>query len=371
MKTTFRFATQIKYCLLGVLLCYAAKSQLTLSTPHNNSESDREIKLVAMEEKINKKEFKKITSVLVQHKGQLVYEKYFNSGGADTLNDIRSAGKSLTAILFGIALADKAIPSVDSAILPYFQDKKPFAHPFPAKSAISFKDLLTMSSSLECNDWEQYSAGNEERMYLRKDWEQFVLDLPERGIPPWQPKLEQRKYGRSYSYCTGGVFLIGSAIERTTGKKLDQYAQEKLFNPMGIKQVKWPVSPMGIIQGGGGVQFRSRDLIKIGQLMLNNGQFNKKQLVKENWVDEMLRRRNVAVADRNIEYGYLWWIFDFEVQNKKITAYAASGNGGNYLFIVPELHLTALVTSQAYNTSYMHQQSQSIFKDSILPSILN
>ena len=299
----------------------------------------------------------------------MLYEKYFNNGGEDHLNNIRSASKSLTALLLGTAIADGLLKSEDEPALKYVSGNRTAYHPFPNKRKITFQDLLTMSSSLECNDWEQHSAGNEEKMYLRKDWIQFTLDLPERGIPPWQPPAKDRKYGRAFSYCTAGVFLTGAIIEKLAKKNLGDYANQKLFNPLSITQVKWPISPLGIYQGGGGLEIRSRDLVKLGQLLLNQGRWQGKQLISADWINKALTPRVVAMPDQNIEYGYLWWIFEFETSKGPVKAYAAVGNGGNYLFVVPALELVSVITSEAYNTRYMHQQSQSIMKDYILKAV--
>ena len=328
-----------------------------------------ELKLPDLESKIANAEFKQVTSVLVQQQATLLYEQYFNQSHADQLHDIRSASKSITAILFGQALAQGLFDSVEQKVLSVFKHRLPVQNPFPAKSTMSFEDLLMMSSPLECNDMEHFSAGNEERMYLRKDWAQFVLDLPERGTPPWGTPDHELPFGRSFSYCTGGVFLVGAAIERQSKRHLDEFAQQHLLDPLGITQVYWPRSPLGVVQGGGGARFRSQDLIKLGQLMLDRGQFEGRQVVPADWVDAMLTRRVTAMPDRNIDYGYLWWIFEFEKNGETLIAYAASGNGGNYLFVVPRLNAVALITSTAYNTSYMHTQSQAIFSEHILPAL--
>ncbi|GHA13838.1 hypothetical protein GCM10008090_24510 [Arenicella chitinivorans] len=325
--------------------------------------------LTELEQKIASKEFKSISSVLVQQQNKLQYEQYFNQSDADQLHDIRSASKSITAILFGQAIALGLFESVDQQVLPIFKDKLPMQNPFPAKTDMAFADLLMMSSPLECNDMAHFSAGNEERMYLRKDWVQFVLDLPERGTPPWGTPDHELPFGRSFSYCTGGVFLVGAAIERQSKQHLDQFAQQHLLDPLGITQVYWPRSPLGIVQGGGGARFRSQDLIKLGQLILDRGEYQEQQVIPADWVDDMLTRRVTAMPDRNIDYGYLWWIFEFEKNGEKIIAYAASGNGGNYLFVVPRLNAVVLITSTAYNTPYMHTQSQAIFAEHILPAL--
>lgn len=335
-----------------------------------NAKSGDLLKLTKLENNIVEEKYKKISSVLVQKNGQLVYEKYFNGGSAEHLNDIRSAGKSITSLLFGQAIERGLFQSENDKVLPIFADKKPIQNPFPAKSSMTFSDLLMMSSKLECNDMEHFSAGNEERMYLRKDWEQFVLDLPEGGAPPWATPSDELIDGRRFSYCTGGVFLIGSAIARRSKISLDKFAQKYLFTPLGINKVTWPRSPMGIVQGGGGIRLQSIDMIKIGQLLLDKGRLGAKQVVKSEWIDKMFTLRVNAMPERNIDYGYLWWIFNFKVNNESITAYAATGNGGNYLLIVPEKNLVAVITATAYNTQYMHSQTQEIFEKHILKAIL-
>ena len=319
-----------------------------------------------LEKKIAEETYKQITSVLVQQNGNLLYERYFNNGSSELLNNTRSATKSITAILFGIALEDGFFTSVEDRVLPVFKHKQPIADVFPAKEQLTFDQLLSMTSPLECNDFEQVSAGNEEKMYLRKDWERFILDLPEAGVPPWEPKAKDRPYGRVFRYCTGGVFMLGAAIEYASKTTLTDYADKKLFKPMGIKQLKWAFSPSGIAQGGGGLELRSRDLLKIGQLMLDDGQYDGQQLVPKAWVKTMLKPRSVAMPDQRVDYGYLWWINHFTVNDRDIVAYSASGNGGNYVFVIPELKLTAVITSQAYGTPYMHQQSRQILTDHIL-----
>lgn len=326
-----------------------------------------------IKQKIDKGDYKQITSVLVNHQGQRVFEEYYGDGSKDNLNDIRSASKTFTALALGIAIENQKISSVDDYILKYLPGHKKHKNPFQSKRTMTFEDLLTMTSQLECNDWNNFSLGNEERMYLQANWGQFIMDLPQRGIPPWEPKIQNRFNQKAYSYCTGGVFITGKAIENATATRADIYLQKHLFSKMDIENVTWPYSPGGHAQTGGGVKITSSDLIKIGQLMLDNGNWNGEQLISSDWIAQMKQPYVEIDEERNIKYGYLTWIYSFEVNNKndvnnkKVTAWAAAGNGGNYLWIVPELNLTAVVTSTAFNQSYMHKQSQEIFTEYVLP----
>src|ERR1051326_8588191 len=220
--------------------------------------------LQSMETAIIKGDFKKITSVLIARGGKLIYEKYFD-GDVETLRNTRSATKSITALLAGIA-SDKHLLSTSTRIFPMFSSKHP-ANADPRKDKITVEDLLTMSSIVECDDWNEYSRGNEERMYPIEDWIKFYLDLPVRALP------EERPYNRAFSYCTAGVVTLGGAIEHATKTKVPKFAEANLFQPLGIEKVKWFKSPLDQTMTGGGLEMRSRDLLKIGQLMLNGGRW--------------------------------------------------------------------------------------------------
>jgi CubicO group peptidase (beta-lactamase class C family) len=133
--------------------------------------------LSKMEAAIYSGDLKKISSVLIARHGKLVYENYFNGSSTDALQDTRSATKSITDVLVGIAIDKKILRGVSAPILPFFPDKQPLENPDPRKSKITIEDFLTMSSLLECDDWNEFSRGNEERMYLIEDWVKFTLDL--------------------------------------------------------------------------------------------------------------------------------------------------------------------------------------------------
>ncbi|MFC4765452.1 serine hydrolase domain-containing protein [Dyella koreensis] len=324
-------------------------------------------RFAALEGKLADKTYKGITSILVVQDGKLVYEGYFNGGSAEQLNDIRSASKSVTSWLVGAAIDRGLIPSVQAKVYSYFPDKQPVQHPDARKQAITLEDLLTMSSMWECDDENQFSSGNEERMYVSEDWLQFALDLPIKGFAPWMTKPADSPHGRAFSYCTAGAFTAGAVVERATHKPLSAFAAEVLEKPLGITQSHWNTSPLGIGMGGGGTRYRSRDLAKLGELALDDGRWKGRQIVSADWVHHMLTVH--AQARDDADYGYLWWCFRFPVKGVDQPAWAMSGNGGNYVFVMPSQRLVAVVTSTAYNQRYAHPQTQEIFRDYILKAL--
>jgi CubicO group peptidase (beta-lactamase class C family) len=307
-----------------------------------------------MEAAIASGEFKKIGSILVARHGKLVYEAYFQ-GTASDLRDTRSATKTITSMLTGIALEQRLLPGLNAKIVGYFPEKQPLANPDDRKDAITVDDVITMSSLMECDDWNEFSRGNEERMYIIEDWVKFFLDLPIKGFPPWTSKPADSPYGRSFSYCTAGVTTLGGVLEKATHAKLADFAAQNLFEPLGIHHVKWAYSPLGLAQGGGGLQLESRDLLKLGQLYLNEGTWNGKRVVPESWVKSSTQPH--AQIDEQTKYGYLWWLKEFKAGSQFYSAYFMSGNGGNKVVVL---------TSTNYNSKGMHEQTERLLTEYIL-----
>lgn len=323
-------------------------------------------RLQALESAIASGELKKIGSVLVARHGKLVYEAYFD-GDAATLRDVRSASKTVTSMLVGIAIDKKALPGVQATILPFFPDKQPLEHPDPRKQKITVEDFLTMSSLLECDDNNDFSRGSEERMYVIEDWVKFALDLPIKGFAPWATKPQDSPFGRSFSYCTAGVTTLGAVIERATKTKLAEFAQNNLFAPLAIQQVKWPYSPLGLTQGGGGLRLASRDYLKLGQLYLNGGTWKGTQVVSQEWVKASLRPH--VQADDKVLYGYLWWLRTFTAGGRQVSAQLMQGNGGNKVSVFPDLDMVVVITSTNYSTRGMHEQTDRILSDYVLAAV--
>ena len=322
--------------------------------------------LATLGERVRDNTLQRITSVLVMVDGKLAYEAYFNGADRDTQNDVRSASKSVTSMLVGQAIAYRAIAGTGAKVFSFFPERHP-SNPDPRKLQVTIEDLLTMSSLLECDDDNSFSSGNEERMYVTEDWLGFFLDLPIKGFAPWVTKPKDSPYGRSFSYCTAGVFTLGQVLEKAAKRPVPDFARETLFAPLGIEKVTWLFSPLGKAQTGGGLRIRSRDLAKLGQLYLDGGRWQGRQVIPEEWV-KVSTAAHVQATDTDT-YGYLWWRRDFVAGGRTFPAFYMSGNGGNKVVVVPSAKLVAVITSTFYNSRGMHQQTDKLLTDYILAAL--
>jgi CubicO group peptidase (beta-lactamase class C family) len=161
-----------------------------------------------------------IASVVVSRGGYVDVEEYFD-GDAETLRNTRSCTKTVAGMLLGIALERGIVAGVDASL------DSLLGQPAPP---VTLRDLLRMSSCVDCNDWDEDSPGNEELMYPQEDWLGFVLGLPLRDE-------------RTFSYCTAGVVALGIGLERAVGEPLSVFAQRELFDPLGIDRADWQHHP--------------------------------------------------------------------------------------------------------------------------------
>lgn len=299
----------------------------------------------------------KLHSMLLIKNNQLIFEEYFGDYHMNKPHDLRSTSKSIRSILLGIAIDKGFINNINDPISKYLKSRVPKKRLDPRKKDITIKHLITMSTGLDCNDWDKKSKGQEDRVYKKKDWLQYTLDLPMLHEP-----------GEVSHYCSMGVLLMTEIISQSSGMSIQEFADKYLFTPLGIGNVEWGhTSNKEVIQSGKRLYMTPRDMAKIGQLILNEGKWNGKQLVSEKWIEEATTPKTKITG---IDYGYLWWNIPFKGKGteKTIMSKTATGNGGQYIMVIPELELIAVFTGGAYN-SQDDKLPFAIMNNIILPSI--
>ncbi len=214
---------------------------------------------------------KDIKGVVILRHNTLVAESYFNGDTAASLHDIRSATKSITATLMGIAIEHHFIRSVDDPISLYLPSLPPDKH------SITIRDLLNMRSGLDANDEDPSTPGNEDNLDQSTDWIKTAYAVSMKRPP-----------GEAYLYCSLNAFLTGAIIENATKLPLDVFAKQQLFGPLGINAFTWRHVPIDRITGQGNLSITTRDEARIGELFLHDGSFNGHQLVSRDWVQQSL-----------------------------------------------------------------------------------
>ncbi len=290
-------------------------------------------------------------SLLVARNGKLVSEHYFNGHGPDSLQDVRSATKSLTSALIGIAISEEVVPAIDARVLSLFPSYEPVAHDGEAKRTITVEHLLTMTSGLDANADDPDTPGYEDRMWESEDWVRFVLDLPMAHTP-----------GETWSYASANTFLLGAAVEEVAGQTLAEYAEGRLFGPLGITRYHWVETPLGRTVAQGNLSIRARDMAKFGQLYLNGGRWGGQQIVPESWVRRSVEGQYPVPWQGYDHYGYGWYSHALRVGTRTFQYFFASGNGGNKIYVFPEEQMVVVIQSAAYNTTYGQRRSLEVLK---------
>lgn len=295
-------------------------------------------------------------SVLVARDGQLVFERYFNQRRADTPHDIRSATKSITALLAGVAIHQGVLTASDQSIAPVLDPRYPNVA-IPADLQVDH--LLTMSSGKACDDHEWRSPGNENRMYRSEDWTRFFLELEQKDRPGTVPV-----------YCTGGVIVLGRVMQEALADAGEDdftgWADKVLFHPLGIGNYSWARYGEDGVDTGGHLLITPQGLLRIGMMLVDGGRWNGNQIVPKQWLAAMWMPR-VELGGQ--DYGYLWWINTVDYGSGPITVMSARGNGGQTLFVVPELRLVSVITTGYYNRPQARLADE-LFFFAILPDAL-
>jgi CubicO group peptidase (beta-lactamase class C family) len=279
-------------------------------------------------------------SLLIVRNGYLVSETYFEPYRQDTKHDLYSCTKSFVSTLIGIALDQGYIEGIDGRMVDFFPDRT-FANLDQAKEDITLEDVLTMRSGLDWQDTDPTFGA----MYQSRDWVKFVLDKP-MVLPP----------GSQFNYCSGCSHLLSAALQQTTGMRTRDFAEQVLFEPLGISNVDWESDPSGVPIGGWGMRLTPRDMAKLGYLYLRDGKWEGQQIVSAGWVERATQRH--TETDGDLGYGYQWWTYP------SLNAYAALGRYGQTIFVIPGSDLVVVTTAGMED----HDDIFQLIEDYIVPA---
>ncbi len=289
-----------------------------------------------------------IHSVVTVKDGVIIDEYYEDRYDENSLFGIHSASKSFTGALIGIAINEGYIDNVDDLLSKYLPQV--LEQEDEGKQGLTLRHLLTHTSGLEWYEWGGgYSNWNEFRS--SENWVDYILGRELIYEP-----------GTVFNYSTGNTHLLSAVLEAATGMTQEEYCRAHLFDPMGISEdAHWGTDPQGVADGGNGLFISARDAAKFGQLFLNNGNWNGEQLITEEWVEESTSAKNSGAGDSTGSYGYQWWVRSFTTGGYNTYAtpyttasydtYFAFGYAGQFIFVVPELDLVVVFTSDC-SSSY-------------------
>ncbi|MFN3559668.1 MAG: serine hydrolase domain-containing protein [Brevundimonas sp.] len=265
----------------------------------------------------------RLHSVIVARDGQALAEQVFRGPGLDTPVNIKSASKSVLAALGGIAIGQRVFTGVDQPISAFLSDRFP-ASPDPRLATVTIGNLLSMQAGLGSTSGANYGSWVSSR-----DWVRYALAQPFEAEP-----------GGRMIYSTGTSHLLSAALTRAASRSTLALARGGLGEPLDIDIPSWPADPQGIYFGGNDMRLSPRALLKFGELYRNDGVHAGVRILPEGWVEASWNGRGTSRWSGN-PYGYGWWLR----RSGRHEVRFAWGYGGQMVFVVPDLRLTVVMTS--------------------------
>jgi CubicO group peptidase (beta-lactamase class C family) len=310
--------------------------------------------------------------ILIARNGKLVLEEYFLGEHRGKPHDTRSASKTLVTLVLGAAMQAGMKVGPQTPVFSTMGETSSTLDPL--KRRMTVRDLLTMSSGLDCDDNSDDSPGSESNVTNQDsvaDWKRLVLGLKMIRDP-----------GAQAVYCSIQPFLAGEVLARATGRSFPDLTWELIGVPLQMGRYTIGLTPIGDSYMGGGARFTARDFLKFAQLYANGGTWNGRRIVSQEWVRESVQPRYrigrtfrqssrtppVETSDNN--YGYLWWTTEFEHDGRRYLAHHASGNGGQYSLFIPDLGLTVVTYGGNYNDPGGFYTLRELIPKYILPAVV-
>ena len=272
----------------------------------------------------------------------------------DTKHDMRSISKSIVSLLFGIAQSQGKIDKLSTPALAYYPEYANLRS--SARDSVTLESLLTMSSGLQ---WDEGSVPDDETK-LYWDAEPYMTVL---GRPIQHPP------GKVFNYNSGGTAVLANILTRSTGKSLRDLARVELFDPLGITDWQWVADPRGRELAFTGLRLRPRDMLKIGQMVADKGLWQGRQIVPAQWIEQSTAphiQTGISIpptAKHELHYGYQWWGGYVDWHGKSLAWSAGFGNGGQRVYIVPDLNLVVVITAGDYGSAPINRSVQAVFEE--------
>lgn len=311
--------------------------------------------------------YPKIHGLLIAQGKDLLMEEYFNGFSRDSLHDSRSSFKSVTSLLVGIAIDKGFIRGLDQKIYEFFP-KYPWLKNDPLKKQLTVRNLLEMKSGLDCEEFNG-TKDCEDEMSLSRDWVNYALGIRMLHRP-----------GEVWSYTSADPMILSGVLRRATHMTVKEFADRFLFGPLDISNYRWTMDPVGNAMTGGSFYIKPLDMLKLGQLVKDSGIWKGKRIISDSWIRKstectiripdfsyMATSRSSAGHPQQAYYGFYWYREMIKTDLFKEDVLFASGNGGQYIFVVKRLNLTVVFTQGNYG-SFRAKQAFEILAKYILPN---
>jgi CubicO group peptidase (beta-lactamase class C family) len=285
--------------------------------------------------------------VVVRH-GKIVLEKYYNGFHVNSRNNVYSVTKSVVSALVGIAVEKQLIPDVEQKAIGYFPE---YAKDLEdsRKNDITVRHLLTMTPGF-CEDLNQWTAS--------KDWLGYAFQLPLKYKP-----------GETFQYANSATHLLSGILTKVTKQSTLEFAKLQLFEPLGITGEQWGTDPMDFNTGYANLYLRARDMARFGLLYLHRGEWEGKQLVPVQWVEDSIKMQVSFSKKEDPDqsgYGYKWWV----TTGYGPFVYAAKGYGGQNICIIPELDTIVVTTAIPDSVmSFTDEHLKKLLMEYVIPSV--
>ena len=264
------------------------------------------------------------------------------------MHDIRSAGKSITALLAGAAFDRGFLRDLADPVQRYLPQSRGSAF-----ADVPLRDLLDMRTGVDAFDEDDNSPGNEDRMDAAPDPVAFAWSVPRATAP-----------GLHYRYNSLASYVTGLVVQQACGKDLEAFAREVLFEPLGITRWQWARDAAGNVKGQGNLSLPVDAIVRIGRVVLDGGLFEGRRVIGDDWIRRTLQPAvDIAAADPYAQrYGLCWYHATHAARGGEVQVAFASGNGGNKIYVVPARDMVVAITSRAYGQGRGQRRSQAILQ---------